>query len=67
MQFYILIRDEEWEHVSEIKTALLDTLGHKYLVFSLFISIIFSLTHVCAICFRLMGKESSSMAAMMPA
>ncbi len=25
MQLYILIRDEEWEHVGEIKTALLDT------------------------------------------
>lgn len=37
MQFYILIRDEEWEHVGEIKTALLDTLGHKYLIFPCFL------------------------------
>ena len=33
IQFYILLRDEEWEHVGEIKTALLDTLmGHIYFI-----------------------------------
>lgn len=32
--FYILIRDEEWEHVGEIKNALLDTLiGYIYFIF----------------------------------
>lgn len=38
MQFYILIRDEEREHVGEIKTALLDTLiGHVVFLHVFFI------------------------------
>lgn len=38
MQFYIVIRDEQWEHVGKIKTAPLDTLQatKHFLRFSLF-------------------------------
>lgn len=51
MQFYILIRNEEWEHVGEIKNALLDRPQILYFFHVFFIQKhrIYSLTLVCSI------------------
>lgn len=56
MQFYILIRNEEWEQVGEIKTALLDRPQILYFFHVFFIQkhLIYSLTLVCStnfVCF----------------